>query len=161
VSARSAGTSARRTRRLQQRPAASISLAVGLFLSAQTRPPVTAPPAKIPSPVDLEAFELVVLRRPTQPRDYDEDTLAGIQREHLAYHASLRESGQVVTNGPVADQPDESLRGFTFYRTGSLEEARRLAQADPAVQAGRLEIEVMTWYCPPGTMVSAGKAVTL
>ena len=115
----------------------------------------------MPSLVDLEAFELVVLRRPEQPRDYDEDTLAGIQREHLAYHASLRESGQVVTNGPVADQPDESLRGLTFYRTGSLDEARRLAQGDPAVLAGRLEIEVMTWYCPPGTMVSAGRAVTL
>jgi len=111
--------------------------------------------------VDLEAFELVVLRRPKDPRDYDEDTLARIQRDHLAYHASLRESGQVVTNGPVTDQPDESLRGFTFYRTGSLDEARSLAQADPAVQAGRLEIDVMTWYCPPGTMVSAGKAVTL
>ena len=111
--------------------------------------------------MDRDAFELVVLRRPAQPRDYDEETLANIQRGHLAYHASLRESGQVVTNGPVADQPDESLRGFTFYRTGSLDEARRLAQCDPAVLAGRLEIEVMTWYCPPGTMVSAGKAVTL
>ena len=111
--------------------------------------------------MDLEAFELVVLRRPTEPRDYDEPTLGRIQREHLAYHASLRESGQVVTNGPVTDQPDESLRGLTFYRTGSLQEARRLAQADPAVQAGRLEIEVMTWYCPPGTMVSVGRALTL
>ena len=112
-------------------------------------------------PVELEAFELAFLRRPREPRDYDEETLQRIQREHLAYHASLRETGQVVTNGPLADQPDDSLRGLTFYRTGSLEEARRLAQADPAVQAGRLEIHVMTWYCPPGTMVSAGKAVTL
>jgi uncharacterized protein YciI len=111
--------------------------------------------------VDLEAFELVVLHRPRAPRDYDEETLARIQREHLAYHASLRASGQIVTNGPVVDRPDESLRGLTFYRTGSLKEARRLAQADPAVKAGRLEIEVMTWYCPPGTMVSAGKAVSL
>jgi uncharacterized protein YciI len=112
-------------------------------------------------PVDLEAFELVVLHRPGAPRDYDEETLARIQREHLAYHASLRASGQIVTNGPVVDQPDESLRGLTFYRTGSLKEARRLAQADPAVKAGRLAIEVMTWYCPPGTMVSAGKAVSV
>lgn len=115
----------------------------------------------MPCPVDLEAFELVMLRRPRDPRDYDEAKLERIQREHLAYHASLREAGQVVTNGPVTDQPDEALRGVTFYRTGSLEEARRLAQADPAVHAGRLEIEVMTWYCPPGTMVSAGRAVTL
>jgi uncharacterized protein len=111
--------------------------------------------------VDLEAFELVVLRRPAQPSAYDDETIERVQREHLAYHASLREAGQVVTNGPVTDQPDESFRGLTFYRTGSLEQARRLAQADPAVQAGRLEVDVMTWYCPPGTMARAGKQVSL
>ncbi len=36
-----------------------------------------------------------------------------------------------MTNGPVRDQPDVSLRGLTFYRTGSLEQARQLAEADP------------------------------
>ncbi len=107
----------------------------------------------------LEAFELVMLRRPADARDYDEATLARIQDEHLAYHASLREAGHVVTNGPVLDQPDESLRGLTFYRTGSLTEARRLAEADPAVRAGRLSVEVMGWLCPAGTMVRPGGVV--
>jgi uncharacterized protein len=111
--------------------------------------------------VDLEAFELVLLRRPEAAPSYDDATLGRIQHEHLAYHASLRETGQVVTNGPVTDTPDDSLRGLTFYRTGSLDEARRLAEADPAVQAGRLEIDVMRWYCPPGTMALTGKAVTI
>ena len=111
------------------------------------------------SAVDLEAFELVLLRRPADATPYDEATLERIQREHVAYHASLREAGQVVTNGPVSDQPDESLRGLTFYRTGSLEEARRLAQEDPAVRAGRLAVEVMAWYCPPGTMARPGSIV--
>jgi hypothetical protein len=53
------------------------------------------------------------------------------------------------------------LRGLTFYRTGSLEQSRRLAEADPAVRAGRLAVEIMTWYCPPGTMSKHGRAVTL
>jgi len=92
---------------------------------------------------------------------YDDAELARIQAEHLAHHARLRESGQVVTNGPVRDQPDVSLRGLTFYRTGSLEQARQLAEADPAVRAGRLAVEIMTWYCPPGTMSKPGRAVTL
>ena len=48
----------------------------------------------------------------------------------------LRASGHVVTNGPVVEQPDPSLRGLTFYRTGSVEESRRLAEDDPAVRAG-------------------------
>jgi uncharacterized protein len=109
--------------------------------------------------MQLEAFELVVLRRPVGAPAYDEETLERIQRAHVAYHRELREAGHVVTNGPVLDQPDESLRGLTFYRTGSLAETRRLAEADPAVQAGRLVVEVMTWYCPPGTMVRAGTPV--
>ncbi len=66
-----------------------------------------------------------------------------------------------MTNGPVLDQPDESMRGIAFYRTGSLEEARRLAEQDPAVRAHRLAIEVMTWWCPPGTMTKAGQPVTV
>ena len=113
------------------------------------------------TPVDLEAFELVLLRTPENAPAYDDAELARIQAEHLAHHDRLRESGQVVTNGPVRDQPDTSLRGLTFYRTGSLEQARQLAGADPAVQAGRLAIEIMTWYCPPGTMSRPGRTVTV
>ena len=111
--------------------------------------------------MDLEAFELVFLRRPAAAPDYPEAELDRIQREHLAYHARLREAGQVVTNGPVEGPPDPSLRGLTFYRTGSLAEARRLAEDDPAVRAGRLTVQIMTWYCPPGTMGKPGRAVTV
>lgn len=109
--------------------------------------------------MDLEAFELVLLRRPADAPSYDEAALQRIQGEHLAFHAELREAGHVVTNGPVLDQVDESLRGLTFYRTGSLEEARRLAERDPAVRAGRLVVEVMRWYCPAGTMTAHGSRV--
>jgi uncharacterized protein YciI len=111
--------------------------------------------------VDLEAFELVLLRRPDNASDYPDDVLERIQQEHLAYHARLRKAGQIVTNGPVSDQPDPSLRGLTFYRTGSLAESRQFAEADPAVRAGRLAVEIMTWYCPPGTMSQPGRAVSL
>ncbi len=112
-------------------------------------------------PVDLEAFELVLLRRPASAPDYPEAELDRIQREHLAHHDRLRDSGQIATNGPVVEQPDESLRGLTFYRTGSIERSRQLAEADPAVVAGRLVVEIMTWYCPPGTMSRPGRLVTL
>ena len=110
--------------------------------------------------MDLEAFELVLLRRPASAPDYPEKELERIQREHLAYHAGLREAGHVVTNGPVDGQPDPSLRGLAFYRTGSLERSRQLAEADPAVRAGRLAVEIMTWYCPPGTMNQPGRTVS-
>jgi len=111
--------------------------------------------------MELESFELVLLRRPANPAQYDEATFDGIQRAHLAYHATLRVSGDIVTNGPVTDQRDEAFRGLTIYRAGSLERARELAEADPAVRAGRLEIEAMHWLCPPSTMRLHGRTVSL
>ena len=98
---------------------------------------------------------------PADPPAYDQAELDRIQAEHLAFYDRLRESGQVVTNGPVRDQADPSLRGLSFYRLGSLAEARQLAETDPAVRAGRLAVEIMTWYCPPGTMSKPGRAITL
>ena len=43
---------------------------------------------------------------------YDEAEAARIQAEHLAHHDRLRESGLVVTNGPVRDQADVTLRDW-------------------------------------------------
>jgi uncharacterized protein YciI len=111
--------------------------------------------------MELEAFELVILRRPARPTEYDDDTAERLQREHLAFHAALRERGDVVTNGPLRDQPDESVRGIAFYRTGSVGRARELAEQDPAVRAGQLEVDVMTWWCPAGTMIRPGRAFTV
>ena len=34
----------------------------------------------------------------------------------------------------------------------SIEEARKLAQEDPAVKAGRLEVEALTWWVEKGAM---------
>ncbi len=111
--------------------------------------------------MNLEAFELVLLRRPDHPPDYPDAELQRIQAEHLAYLAGLRDAGHIVTNGPVEGPPDPSLRGLAFYRTGSLEQSRQLALDDPAVRAGRLSVEIMTWYCAPGTMTRPGRAVSL
>ncbi len=73
----------------------------------------------------------------------------------------MRETGQVVTNGPVPDPPDPALRGMAIFATESVSRARELANGDPAVLAGRLEVQAMTWLCPPGTMICGGIPVTV
>lgn len=55
--------------------------------------------------IDLEAFELVLLRRPPDAPSYDEATLAQIQSEHLAYHASLSEGGTMIHPGMPVGEP--------------------------------------------------------
>ena len=67
----------------------------------------------------------------------------------------------MVTNGPVRDQPDVRLRGIAIFAAGSVDRARELANTDPAVRAGRLEVEAMTWWCRPGTMICPGEPVTV
>ena len=111
--------------------------------------------------MELQAFELVLLRRPPTPPVLDEAALEQNQREHLAYYAKLRADGTVLTNGPLLDQPDESLRALVFFRTGSLETARQLAEQDPAILAGRFTVEVMTYWCNLDTMRLPGRRFTL
>ena len=43
----------------------------------------------------------------------------------------------------------------------SIAAAAELARTDPAVRAGRLEVEAMSWLCPPGTMAADGRPVRL
>jgi uncharacterized protein YciI len=111
--------------------------------------------------MDLEVFQLVLLRRARNAAAVDDEVADRIQREHLEFYARQRAAKTVVTNGPVLDQPDETLRGLAFFNVGSLDRARDIANTDPAVLNGRLEVEVMTWWCPPGTMVQAGTSITV
>jgi uncharacterized protein len=66
-----------------------------------------------------------------------------------------------VTNGPVLDQPDEALRGIAIFAVESVDDARKLANSDPAVQAGRLEVRAVMWLCPPHTMIKDGTPVSV
>lgn len=109
--------------------------------------------------MDLETFELVILRVPADAPEWDDVEGERLQREHLAFLTAQRDAGRAVGAGPLRDQADQGMRGLVFYRTGSLEEARRISLEDPMVRAGHLEPDVMTWFCPPGTMGQPGRAV--
>jgi uncharacterized protein YciI len=84
--------------------------------------------------------------RPSCRRPLDE-----IQAQHLAHLREQGQRGAMVAAGPFGDQPDPSLRGLCLYRTG-LEETRALAERDPAVRAGRLAVDLLTWWFAPGTV---------
>lgn len=108
-----------------------------------------AEPAK---PMEFEQFQLVLLQRPANAPDYPREKLAEIQHAHLAHLRKLAESGVLLVAGPFSDQPDPKVRGMSLMRAGSIEEARRLAEADPAVMAGRLEVVISTWHVQKGAM---------
>ena len=96
----------------------------------------------------LEPQVIGVLRRAPDAPELSEWELDELQDRHVAYQLQQHEAGQLTRGGPFSDQPDEALRGLNLYTT-TLDEARELAAADPAVVAGRLAIDVFTWWTAP------------
>lgn len=75
---------------------------------------------------------------------------AEIQKAHIANINRLAEMKKLVVAGPFGD--NGTLRGIFVFKVASLEEARQLADTDPAVQAGRLALEVRPWLVPEGML---------
>ena len=111
-------------------------------------------------PDAFDVYTLVLLRRPADAPDMTEDELDALQSRHLAYRAQLLRDGLVVANGPFIEQSDPSLRGMSIFTCG-LDEARRLSDLDPSVQAGRLAYDVFEWWVAAGTLAFPGIAQTV
>lgn len=91
------------------------------------------------------------MRRPADAPTLSDEELDRLQAEHLAFNARMREEGHALLVGPFHGQPDESWRGLSVFRT-SVAETRRLMENDASVKAGRLAVDVFTWYLPAGLL---------
>lgn len=80
-----------------------------------------------------------------------DEQAAELQDRHLAHGAELQDRGLILARGPLTDQDDERFRGFSIWSVDAAT-ARAHAEADPAVQVGRLAVEVMTWMMPAGNL---------
>lgn len=113
---------------------------------------VAAPPVPAASTNGRDAYQVVILRRGPKAADFTKAELQKMEGAHQAHLQQLMESGRLLVVGPFADQADTSFRGMCLYQAGSVAEARRLAEADPAVQSGRVRVEVMTWMTVQGAL---------
>jgi hypothetical protein len=95
---------------------------------------------------DRFTITLLILR-PDAPQ-LDEEAAAVLQDAHMSHLADLHEAGHLLAAGPLSD---EKFRGLSILRA-DVEDARRLKESDPAVQAGRFAVEVMPWMVPAGAM---------
>lgn len=71
-----------------------------------------------------------------------------LQEKHLAYLQKMAGESKTSITGPMAAAGE--IRGIVIYNTDTAEEARKLAVGDPAVQAGRLLVEVHPWWAAEG-----------
>ena len=104
--------------------------------------------ALVPDAFDIHT--VILLLRPVDAPSFSEAELDALQTEHLSYLRDLMRRGVLVANGPLVDQTDERVRGISVYAL-PIDDALRLARADPMVLAGRLAIEGGRWWTPAGT----------
>jgi uncharacterized protein YciI len=77
-------------------------------------------------------------------RDQDSTTAANLQTAHLENIGRLAEAGKLSLAGPFMDNGE--MRGIYIFNVTTIEEAKKLTETDPAIQAGRLEMELHPWY---------------
>ena len=77
-------------------------------------------------------------------RSQDEETAAKLQTAHLKNIQRLAAEGKLLLAGPFLD--DGNVRGIYIFNVPTLDEAEKLTQTDPAIQAGSLVMELHPWY---------------
>lgn len=77
-------------------------------------------------------------------RNQDSTEAAQIQRSHLDNISRMAEEGSLVMAGPFFD--DWEVKGIYIFAVETIEEAEELTKTDPAIQSGRLVMELHPWY---------------
>lgn len=123
--------------------AGGVLLCAALCARAAENKPVPAEPV-----FEMTTYYFGLLTRGPNAGTGTKEEREKIQAAHLANITRLHDAGKLLVAGPFADNGD--WRGIFIYKCASLEEAKALAETDPAVQAGRLKIEIHPWMTAKG-----------
>lgn len=77
-------------------------------------------------------------------RDQDSTESVRLQNAHMENIGRMAQEGKLVLAGPFLD--DGEVRGFYIFAVETIAEAEQLVETDPAIQAGRLKMELHPWY---------------
>ena len=105
-------------------------------------------PAQSPGDEKTDAYYIGFLRRGPRWTPGSTPETQGVQAAHMAHIGEMAATGKLVGAGPFSD--GGQLRGVFVFKVASMEEAKALAEADPAVKAGRLSVDLHAWTGPAG-----------
>ncbi|MCF0074775.1 YciI family protein [Dyadobacter sp. CY261] len=91
----------------------------------------------------MKKYVMVFLKSGTAtnvPKSTSDSAFAG----HMQNIARLADAGKLVVAGPFFK--NDKYRGIFILNADSIEEAKKLVETDPAVQAKLLDMELLMWY---------------
>jgi uncharacterized protein YciI len=92
----------------------------------------------------MKKYVMAFLLRGDRVSEYSPEQRQEIQAGHMANIGKMAEMGKLVLAGPFFG--NEELRGIYIFDVQSIEEAKALTEADPAIQAGVLKMDLKEWY---------------
>jgi uncharacterized protein len=101
--------------------------------------------------VQFDALTVVTLLRPESAPEFSDAEQDELQDAHMAFLAEGHERGEILAAGPLLERDDPRVRGFAVYAKDQ-HTARELAEQDPAVRAGWLEVSISVWMVPSETI---------
>jgi len=101
---------------------------------------------RYPAPADMQTVHVALLYRGPSAAKESTPEAQKIQEAHLAHITKLAKEGHALIAGPFGGDGD--LRGVIFLKAASADAARALEADDPAVKAGRLRIEIVSFMTP-------------
>jgi len=110
-------------------------------------------PAAGPGEYEMTTYQVAFLRKGPAWTPGNTPELQEIQKGHMANIQKMADTGKLLIAGPFSDGGD--LRGMLIFRVETLEEAKALAEQDPAVKAGRLVLEWHPWFAAKNITVTA------
>lgn len=96
----------------------------------------------------MQKYFLVLLKKGPN-RNQSKEAAEEIQKNHMAHISWLHKNGKISLAGPM--DKHENISGILVFNTPTLREADSLAKLDPAVKAGRLEVETIGWWAAKGS----------
>ncbi|WP_209319630.1 YciI family protein [Ancylomarina longa] len=87
---------------------------------------------------------IIALLKKSSKRNHDSQSAEKLQKAHLENIGRLLKKSKFVLAVPFLD--DDEIRGVYIFNVETIEEAKTLTESDPVVKAGRLVVELHSWY---------------
>jgi uncharacterized protein YciI len=105
-----------------------------------------------PEEYEMTTYQVAFLKKGPAWTPGESPELKALQEAHMENIRRMGATGKLLIAGPF--EADGDLRGMFIFRA-SPEEARALAEQDPAVRAGRLKLEWHSWFAAKNVTVTA------